>query len=82
MFFRRIPAALAAVAFLLLVSNTRFAHALTTPTLNFSPAVTHLPVVQGGSATDVFTFTGGGSFQGTVGLAISGLPTRIQAHPR
>ncbi|MGD0940011.1 MAG: hypothetical protein ABR905_09880 [Terracidiphilus sp.] len=51
----------------------------TAPTLNFSPAVTHLPVVQGGSATDVFTFTAGGSFHGTVGLAISGLPSGVTA---
>ena len=36
--------------------------------IDFSAAVTHVPVKQGGSATDVFTFTTGGSFKGTIGV--------------
>jgi hypothetical protein len=49
------------------------------PTLTFSPALSTLTVVQGSSASDVFTFTGGGSYQGAVTLAISGLPTGVTA---
>jgi hypothetical protein len=47
--------------------------------LDFSPAITHVPVKQGMSVNDVFTITTGGSFQGPVSLAISGLPTSIAA---
>ena len=49
------------------------------PTLNLSPALTHVPVVQGGTATDLFTFAGGGSFHGAVNLSVSGLPSGVTA---
>ncbi len=51
----------------------------TTPTLSFVPAATTIPLVQGGSATDLFTFTSGGSFYGGVTLAVSGLPSGVTA---
>jgi hypothetical protein len=49
------------------------------PTLTFSPALSTVPVLQGASATDVFTFTGGGSYNGPVSLAIAGLPSGVTA---
>lgn len=52
---------------------------LTPPTLILSPALTHLPVIQGSTATDVFTLTGGGSFHGAVTLSVSGLPAGVSA---
>ncbi len=52
---------------------------LTAPTLTFSPAVTKMPIMQGTSTTDLFTFTSGGSYQGNVTLAITGLPSFITA---
>jgi hypothetical protein len=48
-----------------------------TATLNFSPAVTHIPVKQSTKVTDAFTITTGGSFKGNVTLAVSGLPGSI-----
>ncbi len=52
---------------------------LSTPTLsitanNYSPAV-----VQGATATDVFTITTGGSFNAPVALSVAGLPTGVTA---
>ncbi len=51
----------------------------TPPTLSFSPALTHVPITQGAQATDLFSFTSGGSFQGNVTLAITGLPSGVSA---
>ncbi len=53
--------------------------ALAPPTLTFSAARTPVEIVQGTEATDVFSFTAGGSFQGSPQLSISGLPTGITA---
>ena len=50
------------------------------PTLTYSPALTHIPLLQGQTATDVFTFTTGGSFQGNVTVAVSGLPTGVTGY--
>jgi len=55
---------------------TQFASAAT-PTLTFSPALTQIPVMQGTSATDAFTFTTGGGFTGSVSLALTGLPSGV-----
>ncbi len=49
----------------------------TAPTLNLSTATTHVPLVQGASASDLFTLTSGGSFQGNVTMAVSGLPSGV-----
>jgi hypothetical protein len=49
------------------------------PTLEFSPSVTHMPVKQGGKVTKLFAIKTGGSFQGDVTLAISGLPGGVSA---
>ncbi len=49
------------------------------PILDFAPAVTHLPLTQGATVTDVFHFTPGGSFHGSIRLAILGLPSGITA---
>ncbi len=50
-----------------------------TPTLKQSPALTHIITKQGQKATDVFTFTAGGSFQGDVTVSITGLPSFVTA---
>jgi hypothetical protein len=63
--------------FLLLLPLSRSCHGQA-PSIDFSAAVTHVPVKQGGSVTDVFTFTTAGSFKGTIGLVVSGLPNSIQ----
>ena len=47
------------------------------PTLSLSAASTHVPVVQGTSATDVFTVTTGGSFAGNVNFTVAGLPSGV-----
>jgi subtilase family serine protease len=49
------------------------------PTLTASPSLTSVAVVQGGSATDVYTFTAGGSFQGPVSLEVGNLPSGVTA---
>jgi len=63
-------------AFLLLTGVSLVCQA-STPTLNFSPAVTHIPVKQSTTVTDLFTITTGGSFKGNVTLSVSGLPSSI-----
>jgi hypothetical protein len=50
---------------------------LVPPTLRMSPVLTHVPVKQGESATDQFTFVAGGSYHGQLALAVSGLPTGV-----
>jgi hypothetical protein len=47
------------------------------PSLTFTPAVTHIPLKQGTTTTDIFTITSGGSFSGNVVLSVSGLPSSI-----
>jgi subtilase family serine protease len=49
------------------------------PTLTASPSLTSVALVQGGSATDVYTFTAGGSFQGKVSLEVANLPSGVTA---
>jgi hypothetical protein len=51
--------------------------AFVSPTLSFSPALTHVPVVQGTSATDLFTVATGGSFHGNVTFTVAGLPSGV-----
>jgi hypothetical protein len=53
--------------------------ALTKPTLSFSAASPYLPVKQGSSVSDKFTFTGGGSYHGSLSLSVSGLPSGVTA---
>lgn len=74
-----VPASMRQVFLALIILAVSSASWASTPTLNFSPAVTHIPVKQGMSVTDVFTFTSGGSFKGTVALSISELPDTIAA---
>lgn len=50
---------------------------LSAPTLKITPAADHVPVLQGKSVTNVFTFTGGGSYQGAVTLSVAGLPAGV-----
>ena len=50
-----------------------------TPALTFSPAATHVPVMQGTSANDLFTFTMGANFTGTISLSVTGLPGGVLA---
>ena len=52
---------------------------LSTPSLKFSAASPQLTVVPGKTVTDVFTFTGGGSFNGPITPSVSGLPTGVTA---
>jgi hypothetical protein len=52
---------------------------LTSATLNYSTALTHFPVKQGQTSNQVFSFTTGGSFQGSVSLAITGMPSFVKA---
>jgi len=58
--------------------NVPLAVALVAPTLTFSAAQTSLSIVQGTSATDVLSFTTGGSFSGNVTVAATGLPAGVK----
>jgi len=52
---------------------------LTPPTLSFMPALGQLVLVQGSTVANVFTLIGGGSFNGTINLNVSGLPAGVSA---
>jgi pseudomonalisin len=52
---------------------------LATPTLSMTAAATKVQVVQGKTATLQVTTTTGGSFSGSVALAVAGLPTGVTA---
>ena len=49
------------------------------PTLALTGSPTSVPVVQGGQNTAVFTIVTGGSFSGSIGLSVSGLPAGVTA---
>jgi hypothetical protein len=49
------------------------------PTLALSAASSSIPVVQGGQSSAAFTVVTGGSFSGSIGLSVSGLPAGVTA---
>ncbi|WP_263353384.1 chitobiase/beta-hexosaminidase C-terminal domain-containing protein [Acidicapsa acidisoli] len=54
-------------------------YSIASPSLSFSPASQQITVLQGGIASDEFTFQRGGSFNGPVSLSVSGLPVGVTA---
>jgi len=52
---------------------------LTPPTLSVTPASASVSVVQGKSATDIFTLAGNATYSGAAAISISGLPSGVTA---
>ena len=50
------------------------------PTLALSAASSSVAVVQGGQGSAAFTVVTGGSYSGSIGLSVSGLPAGVAAH--